>query len=301
MFSFLTAVALAQPSLPPTRSPLNALKTPPVAQQASAQSLNTYTIAAANGYPVAQQVLVGTNEVLQPQDIRQLPGQLDAVPVVNSNSPEAVRRPGILLSTFPSQGKQHPGAHLNLPLQGRFDLFAHHIAKTDKPDTTPTLYNGILIYNPSPTRSVTVDVLKAGSFLGNPDAPYVDLPSFLDNPLGRIFSGPGGRLTDALLRNDRQANWPSRIYLAPKQSEMLMNLPIPVPRPALAKLPWVPMTRVMIPTLVQQNRALNFIPLNAAASSNTRSTLLQIYTNGSVYIACLALNASVAPNGFEGI
>ncbi|MGB8700740.1 MAG: DUF3370 family protein, partial [Thermosynechococcaceae cyanobacterium] len=65
--------------------------------------------------------------------------------------------------------------------------------------------------------------------------------------------------------------------------------------------PWVPMTRVMIPTLVQQNRALNFIPLNAAASSNTRSTLLQIYTNGSVYIACLALNASVAPNGFEGI
>jgi Protein of unknown function (DUF3370) len=172
----------------------------PVVPKTTAQLVSVQSV---NGYPIARQEWIGTRELLQPQDIRPLPGGLDSVPVFSSNSPEAIRQPGILLSTFPPQGKVDPDAHLGFPLQGRFDVFAHHIAKTNKPDTTPTLYNGILIYNPSSTKVISIVVLKAGSFLGNPEAPYIELPPFLENPLGKIFSGPGGRLTDALLRNNR--------------------------------------------------------------------------------------------------
>jgi hypothetical protein len=293
VFLGLITAAMAQFSLLPTQAS-------PAVPKAKAQLASFQS---ANGYPISRQIWLGNRELLQPQDIRPLPGSLDSVPVFSSNSPEAVRRPGILLSTFPAQGKQDPSAHLNFPLQGRFDVFAHHIAKTDKPDTTPTLYNGLLVYNPSPTKMLTISVLKAGSFLGNPEAPYIDLPPFLENPLGRIFSGPGGRLTDALLRTNRLPHWPSRLDLPPKTSQMLMNLPTPVPRPALARLGAFVSMRSTQPAALRQR---NFVPtaptlLNAAASSNTRSTILQLYSDGPVYMAYLAMYASVSATGLEGV
>jgi Protein of unknown function (DUF3370) len=298
MFSFLTAALIAQQSSP------QSLSIPATQEIQNLPSAAPKTsIASANGFPIARQVVINGNVVLQPQDIRPLPGGLDSVPVFNSNSPEAVKQAGILLSTFPRQGKLHPESHLGYTFQGRFDIFAHHIAKTEKPDTTPTLYNGILIYNPSPTQNITLTVLKAASYLGTPDAPYINLPSLLENPFGRFFSGPGGRLTDALLRSNRQANWPSRIYLGPKQSSMLMNLPIPVPRPAFAKLVGSQNqnSRLMIPSIIQQNPTLNTIQLNQASSSNTRSTLMQLQCTGPMYMAYLAMYAPVAPSGQEGI
>ncbi|HEY9877383.1 MAG TPA: DUF3370 family protein, partial [Leptolyngbyaceae cyanobacterium] len=60
-------------------------------------------------------------EVVEQQEVRPLPGQLDEIPVFNSNSPEVIQREGILLSTFPTAGMRVPEAHLNYPLQGRFD------------------------------------------------------------------------------------------------------------------------------------------------------------------------------------
>lgn len=268
----------------------------PVVPKTTAQLVSVQSV---NGYPIARQEWIGTRELLQPQDIRPLPGGLDSVPVFSSNSPEAIRQPGILLSTFPPQGKVDPDAHLGFPLQGRFDVFAHHIAKTNKPDTTPTLYNGILIYNPSSTKVISIVVLKAGSFLGNPEAPYIELPPFLENPLGKIFSGPGGRLTDALLRNNRLPHWPSRIYLQPKTSQMLMNLPTPVPRPAIARLAALKANRAMLTNLHQKNPAQTPILLNGASSSNTRSSIFQLQSDGPVYMAYLAMNASVSPTGQE--
>ncbi|WP_404786679.1 DUF3370 domain-containing protein [Altericista sp. CCNU0014] len=292
-FSFLTAAVLAQLPLLPTRA------NPAAFRASAAQSPSFQT---ANGYPIARQVFVGDREILQPQDIRPLPGGLDSTPVFNSNSPEAIRQSGILLSTFPPQGKLSPNAHLGHALQGRFDVFAHHIAKTDKPDTTPTLYNGILIYNPNPTQPVIVNVLKAGSFLGNPEAPYIGLPPFLENPFGRVFSGPGGRLTDALLRNNRLPSWPSRIDLLPKQSQMLMNLPIPVPRPGLSRLMSSPlMSRNRLPASLRRRSSLNLMPINAASSSNTRSTMLQLYSSGPVYMAYLAMYAPITPSRTERV
>jgi hypothetical protein len=82
-------------------------------------------VAVAAGAPVAQ----APAEIVRPQEVRPLPGGLDTVPVFNSNSPELVLEPGILLSTFPPGGMAHPEAHLDYALSGRFDVFAHHVAR----------------------------------------------------------------------------------------------------------------------------------------------------------------------------
>ncbi|MEM9137530.1 MAG: DUF3370 family protein, partial [Cyanobacteria bacterium P01_F01_bin.42] len=79
-----------------------------------------------------------------PKTIRPLPGELDQVPVFNSNNPEVVRQSGILLSTFPEREMKFPEAHLDYAVKGRFDLFSHHISRSDYPDYTPTLYLGVL-------------------------------------------------------------------------------------------------------------------------------------------------------------
>ena len=87
-------------------------------------------------------------EVVKSQEVRPLPGKLDNVPVFNSNSPELVLKEGILLSTFPADGKQVPEAHLNYPFNGRFDVFAHHVAKAEPPEDLRSLHLGIMLHNP---------------------------------------------------------------------------------------------------------------------------------------------------------
>jgi hypothetical protein len=291
MIALLIATTLAQPTLPAVS---NAEAFPQTVSQQN-------TLAATNGFPIARQVQIGSNEILHPQDVRSLPGELDAVPVFNSNSPEIVRQPGILLSTFPAAGKRYPSAHLNFPFKGRFDVFAHHIARTDQPDTTPTLYNALLVYNPSSTETVTLDILKAASFLGTPDAPYINLPSMVQNPIGRVFSGPGARVTDALLRSNRQPNWPTHLTIAPKSSELLMNLPVPVPRPAAARVRMAPVGQVLLPSFIQKKRSYSRIRLNHTSSSNARSTMMQLQSSDKVYMAYMALYAPVFPTGQEGV
>jgi len=206
-------------------------------------------------------------EIVIPQQTRPLPGQLDQVPVFNSNNPEVVQTEGILLSTFPPQGKRVPAAHLNFPFQGRFDLFSHHIARAiETPNDLRTLYLGVIVYNPS-SRPVTVNVLQAASYLSQPDAPFVNLPPMQDNLLGNIYAGPGDRAMNEMLRGRRQKEWPAQLVIPPKQSRMLMNHPIPV-------------------------RPLN-PPLNG------RSTLLHLYSDGPVYMANLAMFAKSNPDGSE--
>src|SRR5512146_303722 len=87
-------------------------------------------------------------EVIRRQEVRSLPGSLDDVPVFNSNSPEVVQQEGILLSTFPPEGMATASAHLNYAFNGRFDIFAHHIARGLNPDDRRTLFLGVVVYNP---------------------------------------------------------------------------------------------------------------------------------------------------------
>ncbi|NDG03695.1 MAG: DUF3370 family protein, partial [Synechococcaceae bacterium WBB_34_004] len=59
--------------------------------------------------------------------VRALPGQLDRGLMINDNNPEVVKGAGILLSTFDGKNRPVPDAHLNLTLDGSFELFSHHI------------------------------------------------------------------------------------------------------------------------------------------------------------------------------
>jgi hypothetical protein len=220
--------------------------------------------------PLAQAVpssAILQQEIFYPQQTRPLPGQLDSVPVFNSNNPEVVKTEGILLSTFPPQGKKVPAAHLNFPFQGRFDLFSHHIARAiETPDDLRTLHLGVIVYNPS-DRPVTVNILQAASYVSQPDAPFIKLPPMLDNTLGNIYAGPGDRVMNEVLRGRRQQGWADQLVIPPKQSRMLMNHPIPV--------------RPLTPPL------------------NGRSTLLRLSTNGPVYMANLAMFAKQNQDGSE--
>lgn len=212
------------------------------------------------------QELLPRQEIFDPQELRRLPGQLDTVPVFNSNSPELVQTEGILLSTFPPEGKAVAAAHLNFPFQGRFDLFSHHIARTRGFNEPRTLFQGVLVYNPT-YQPVTIDILQGASYLTRPDALFVDLPSYVDDPTGRVYAGPGSRIVNDVLRGRRQGNWPAVMVVPPRQSWMLMNLPIPAG--------------------------------NVAPSSNGRSTLLRLRSNGPVYIASLAMFAPLNPDKTE--
>lgn len=205
-------------------------------------------------------------EILQRQPVRILPGKLDSVPVFNSNSPELVQTEGILLSTFPPKDKSTPTAHLNFPFKGRFDIFAHHIAKAPTPEDLRTLYLGIIVYNPG-RKSVKVDILQAASYLSQPDAPFIELPSFVENPTGSVYAGPGSRVMNDILRGQRQVGFPSQLVIPPRQSRMLLNLPIPV--------------RTLEPPL------------------NGRSTLMRLQSDGLVYAASLARYAPVDAQGNE--
>ena len=207
-----------------------------------------------------------STEIVQPQQVRAISGNLDNVPVFNSNSPELVQIEGILLSTFPPNGKATPTAHLNFPFQGRFDVFAHHIAKPPTPEDLRTLYLGIILYNPG-TQPVTVDILQAASYLSQPDAPFIQLESVVDNPSGTVYAGPGSRVMSDILLGRHQSDFPAQLVLPPGQSQMLLNLPIPV--------------RTLDPPL------------------NGRSTLIRLRSDGKVYAASLARYAAVDAQGQE--
>jgi hypothetical protein len=184
--------------------------------------------------------------ITQYQEIRRLPGQLNDVLVFNSNSPEVVQKEGILLSTFPGTGKRFPIAHLNQPLQGRFDVFTHHIARQTDPRD---LYQGIIVTNPT-SKTVVIRVMQGASYVTSADAPFIDLPSVVEDPVGKVFSGPGSRLAGDILRRRSDGRFPSQIVIPPGQSRMLLSLVIP--------------------------------------RSSARSTLLRLYSSGPIYMANLA-------------
>ncbi len=216
---------------------------------------------ALNIYAVPPQYIAGVE--VHPQEVRSLQGGLNSIPTFNSNYPELVETEGILLSTFSPTGKRVPSAHLNFPFQGRFDIFTHHLARAETQAQTRPLYQGLILYNPT-DKPVTVEVWQAASYLGTPDAPFVSLPDMVDNPNGTVYSGPGSRTMNDVLRGIRQESFPPQLVIQPGQSQILMNQPIPV---------------------------------RQAPASNSRSTMMRLQSDGPVYIANLAMRAPRHSNG----
>ncbi len=251
MLLWLSAIALA---IQPFPQPL-------------AQSWLIHTLAQAMDETPPQPV-----EQVSKQPVRALPGQLDKIPVFNSNSPELVGESGILLSTFPPDGMAAPEAHLNFPLRGRFDVFAHHVYKAadydaEEPQQLDSLYIGVLLHNPSEV-PVTVRIRAGASYLSQPDAPFITLPDFVPfNVRLPVFAGPGSRAMGDILQGRRQDIFPATMTIAPGESELLLNAPIPI-------------------------RELD-LPING------RSTLVQLDSSGPVYVASLAQKVALNDQGQE--
>lgn len=201
-------------------------------------------------------------EIIQPTEVRPLPESLDNVPVFNSNSPELVLNEGILLSTFSPINKAYPNAHLNYAFLGRFDIFAHHVAKGVIPDDLQTLYLGILVHNLE-DYPVTVQILQGSTYLSQPDAPFIELPSQVEVSDQEVFAGPGSRVMGDILRDRRLSVFPDKIMIPPNQSRLLLNAGIPVK--------------------------------NLDPPLNGRSTYLRLRSDGRVAIASLAQKADTPP------
>lgn len=288
MLEFLSSIALAQiVTSPPTIPPV-----PPASVAAPPRSSPT------------------TREVLRPQEVRSLPGQLDTIPVFNSNSPELIQSEGILLSTFPPDGMQVPSAHLNFPLEGRFDIFAHHVVRGVTPDDVRTIYLGLVVHNPT-DRAISIDVLQAASYLSQ-EAPFRELPSYVANPLGNVFAGPGSRTMNDILRGQRQQGWPDLLILPPHSTQLLINLPIPL-RSLEALRNGEPLPQHLVPFplpgSIPPATAANGITqtpppaptptLPSAPRLNGRTVLMHVLSDGPVYVANMAMYGRLNPDGSE--
>ncbi len=254
-------------------------------------------------------------EVIRYQEVRPLPGGLDQVPVFNSNSPEVVQQNGILLSTFPKDGMASPEAHLNYAFNGRFDIFAHHIARGVDPNDRRTLFMGIVVYNPG-SEPIDIALHQGVSYLSQ-EAPFVELPNARLSTNGNVFAGPGSRTTTDILRGANQPHWPNRITVPPGHVQLLMNTPIPLRQltvPVNGSHPQgsqIPKPPVRAATLTAAAAQINpetgengTAPLPVAprpVPSNGRTAMMYLTSSGPVHVASLARYADQMPNGNERV
>ncbi|HIK45060.1 MAG TPA: DUF3370 domain-containing protein [Leptolyngbyaceae cyanobacterium M65_K2018_010] len=257
-------------------------------------------------------------EVIRQQEVRPLPGSLDEVPVFNSNSPEVVQQEGILLSTFPPTGMATPEAHLNFAFNGRFDIFAHHIARGLDPDDRRTLFMGVVVYNPG-TEPVEITINQGVSYLSQ-EAPFVDLPESRLNSNGTVFAGPGSRTATDMLRGVSQAHWPRTITIPPGHVHLLMNTPIPLrqltvpvngsyPQGAVIPKPQVrPVTvaaaeaqLLTLETAENGTPAPPPPPVERPIPSNGRTAMMYLTSSGPVHVASLAKYADRTATGDERV
>ncbi len=256
-------------------------------------------------------------EVIHYQEVRALPGALDEVPVFNSNSPEVVQQNGILLSTFPKDGMANPDAHLNYALNGRFDIFAHHIARGVDPDDRRTLFMGVVVYNPGST-PVDITIHQGVSYLSQ-EAPFIALPEARLSSNGNIYAGPGSRTATDILRGANQAHWPNHITIPPGHVHLLINAPIPLRQltvpvngsyPQGAMIPKPPVRPVTLtaaddqihPETAESDSALPPRPVAPRPlPSNGRTTMMYLSSSGPVHVASLARYADLLPNGNEQV
>ncbi len=270
--------------------------------------------------PTLPSTQIAPRQIVEYQDVRPLPGSLDTTPVFNSNSPELIQSDGILLSTFPPGEMRSASAHLNFPLEGRFDIFAHHIARGLNADDNRTLYFGVLAYNPS-RRPIEITALQGATYIGQ-DAPFLNLPSYVANPLGTVFSGPGSRTMNDVLRGQRHSYLPASISIPPRRSVMLLNVPIPLRQLTVpTDGTWVEGRIIPVPRPPEpeedddspENGAIDVsdkapqsppfppVPDNRPIPSNGRSVLMHLNSSDRIYLASLAMYAPKTPEGDERV
>jgi len=170
---------------------------------------------------------------LRSQQVAPLPGGLDGVLMVNDNNPELISGPGILLSTFAGSDRGVPAAHLDLPLNGRFDLFSHHVYAGTPGSANSTLWLAVLA-QPRGNRPGTLRLVDGATALSQsldpsqPSAPFLPLPALLSQGIEPVYAGPGSRVATELLRRQPRGSLPASWTLAAAAPTTLLVLPLPV-------------------------------------------------------------------------
>ncbi|MEZ0368599.1 MAG: DUF3370 family protein [Candidatus Sericytochromatia bacterium] len=209
-----------------------------------------------------QQPEVPAESFIEPVNMLPLPGQLDAEPLLHSNNPERIERPGVLLSTLPGAA----GPFLNHALTGTFSVFLHHLARTPVFDGR-RLWIGLLAHNHGP-ETLRIDLNQGNAFLTWPDAPFISLATQLPNDSGQVFAGPGDRVALATLRGESSLpvqNW----ELAPGSDTLLFQ--------------WLVPTNPLL--FVQQDNAL--------------SALLRFHASAGIDLSLVALLQSDTPGASD--
>jgi hypothetical protein len=203
-------------------------------------------------------------ETKRPVKVYSLPGQLDSVPVFNSNSPELVLQEGILLSSLPGpENSQVP--FLNFAFKGDFSVFTHHITKDNSPGER-LLYTGLLASNQS-DQPIKLQLKAGASYLSQPDALFLPLPALKANPDAQIYAGPGDRVATELVAGKSQYS-PMNFEIPPRSTVLLSSLPIPTDVEILPPI-------------------------------NGRSTLMHFHSDGPVYLSHVARFADNDGSGFK--
>ena len=165
------------------------------------------------------------------QRVLPLPGHLDAVPMVNDNNPELIEQDGILLSTFSGTSQD---SSIDVTLNGRFDLFSHHVYAGNDDSLESTLWLALLMA-PQGKTPVTLTLLGGSTALsqatakGQTAAPFLPLPARMHETTAIVASGPGSRVAGDLLNRRTAAELPSRTWiLEPGEPSLVLQLPIPV-------------------------------------------------------------------------
>ena len=175
----------------------------------------------------------GSEPLLRRQTVAPLPGALDQVLMVNDNNPELISGPGILISTFSAAGRSVPEAHLDVALDGRFDLFSHHVY-AGRPETLNSTLWLAVVAQPRGDRPVQLRLLEGSTSLSQSldpamaGAPFLPLPPLLAESTTPAWAGPGSRVASELLRRDRSPEIPQAWTLEPGQPSTLVVLPLPV-------------------------------------------------------------------------
>lgn len=227
---------------------------------------------ASQAIPAAQAQTSTQVESLQPIKIYPLPGALDNAPMLNSNSPEMVNEPGILVSTLPPErGSTAASAFLNYAFEGDFGLFSHHILKDEQPGDR-MLYLGLVATNYS-GKPVHLNLKEGASFLSQPDAPFKDLPSFVSNPGALMFAGPGDRVASELIAG-KSAMMPGTVEVPPCSGDFV-NQDTTSPH------------KEYCPSALIMSHPIN-TDVAIPPSINGRSTLAYFSSDGPVYLTYLA-------------
>lgn len=151
----------------------------------------------------------------------------DKLPMLNSNCPEVVSGPGILVSTMGGTGTDIPENHLNYRFKNDFAIFLHHINKQTDADAKKTLYVTWVAYNPL-NQPVTIKVNEQASYLSQPDAPFIErVPLAIDDE-NKLYSGPGDRLTADYIHGQATIEPPFQVTVPPHKFAVVRHVDVPV-------------------------------------------------------------------------